>query len=90
MADMSVNLLARSVIKVATPEGDEIFDAKEIYTFVQNIDSKSAKAIDTVLSKINSLDIDKRVEMACEKESCKNVWTTEVEFNAADFFVVGS
>ena len=30
------------------------------------------------------------MEMQCEKESCKNVWTTEVEFNASDFFADGS
>jgi len=90
MADMSVNLLARSVVKVTTPDGDEISDQNEIYAFVQNIDSHSAKAIDKTLSKINSLDIDKRIEMTCEKEDCKNTWTTDVEFNAADFFVAGS
>ena len=90
MADMSVSLLARSIIKVVTPDGDEVSDPNEIFAFVQNIDSKAAKQMDEVLAKINSLDVDKRLELTCEKEDCKNVWTTEVEFNASDFFEDGS
>jgi len=90
MADMSVSLLARSVVKVVTPEGDEVTNQEEIFVFVQNIDSASAKKIDETLGKINSLDIDKKVEMTCEKESCKHTWITTVEFNASDFFGVGS
>ena len=90
MADMSVSLLSRSIAKVVTPDGDEETDPNEIYAFIQNIDSKAAKQVDDLLGKINSLDIEKKMEMQCEKESCKNVWTTEVEFNASDFFGDGS
>ena len=90
MADMSVSLLARSIIKVVTPEGEEVSDPNEIFAFVQNVDSKAVKLIDEVLAKINSLNIDKRVELECSVDTCKNVWTTEIEFNPADFFAVGS
>ena len=90
MADMSVSLLSRSIVKVTTPDGEEETDPKEIFAFIQNIDSKAAKQIDELLGKINSLDIEKKMEMRCEKESCKNEWTTEVEFNASDFFADGS
>jgi len=90
MAEISVSMLARSIIKAVTPEGDEVTDPNEIFAFVQNIDSAAAKSIDDVLSKINSIDIDKRIQMNCEKESCKNVWETEVEYNASDFFGTGS
>ena len=90
MADMSVSLLSRSIVKVVTPDNEEVTDSNEIYNFIQNIDSASAKAVDDVLAKINSLDIDKKVEMSCEKESCKNSWTTEIEFNVSDFFGDGS
>ena len=90
MADMSVSLLSRSIVKVTTPDGEEETDPNEIFAFIQNIDSKAAKQIDDLLGKINSLDIEKKMEMRCEKESCKNEWTTEVEFNASDFFAGGS
>jgi len=90
MAEMSVSMLARSIIKVVTPEGDEVTDPNEIFAFVQNIDSGAAKRIDAVLEKINSLDIDKKISFTCEKENCKHEWTTEIEFNAADFFAGGS
>jgi len=90
MAEMSVSLLARSIVKVVTPEGDEVSDPNEIFAFIQNIDSTAAKTIDDTLAKINSIDIDKRIEMTCENENCKNVWSTEVEYNAADFFGIGS
>ena len=36
---MSVSLLGRSIIKVVTPEGDEVTDPNEIFAFIQNIDS---------------------------------------------------
>jgi hypothetical protein len=90
MADMSVSLLGRSIIKVVTPEGDEVSDPNEIFAFIQNIDSNAAKQIDEVLAKINSLDIDKKIEMTCGKETCGNVWTSEIDFNPTDFFAVGS
>jgi len=90
MAEMSVSMLARSIVKVVTPDGDEVSDPNEIYAFIQNVDSNAAKTIDNVLEKINSLDIDKKVSLTCEKEDCKHQWTTEIEFNVADFFAVGS
>lgn len=90
MADMSVSLLGRSIIKVVTPEGDEVTDPNEIFAFIQNIDSNAAKKIDETLAKINSLDIDKKIELKCAKESCGHVWTSEVDFNPTDFFGTGS
>ena len=90
MAEMSVGLLAKSIIKVVTPDGEEVTSPNEIYDFVQNIDSAAAKKLDGVLSKINNLDIDKRLDMVCSNEECKNNWTTEVDFNPTDFFAVGS
>ena len=87
---MSVSLLCRSIVKVVTPDGEEETNENEIFAFIQNIDSNSAKAIDDVLAKINSLDIDKRIELQCENSQCKNTWTTEVEYNASDFFETGS
>ena len=90
MAEMSVGLLAKSIIKVVTPDGEEVTDPNEIYDFVQNIDSAAAKKLDEVLSKINNLDIDKRLDMVCSNEECKHNWTTEVDFNPTDFFAVGS
>ena len=90
MADMSVSLLSRSIIKVVTPEGDEVTDQNEIFAFIQNIDSAAAKQIDDTLAKINNLDIDKSVAMKCDKESCGHEWTSEVDFNPSDFFGDGS
>ena len=90
MADMSVSLLGRSIVKVVTPEGDEVTDPNEIFAFIQNIDSSAAKKIDEILAKINSLDIDKKIELKCAKESCGHEWTSEVDFNPTDFFGIGS
>jgi hypothetical protein len=90
MADMSVQLLARSIQKVVTPEGDEVIDPKEIFSFLQNIDSKAAKQVDEKLSDINALNIEKKVELECESESCKHTWVTELDINPTDFFVAGS
>lgn len=90
MADMSVSLLGRSIVKVVTPEGDEVTDPNEIFAFIQNIDSNAAKKIDETLAKINSLDVDKKIELKCAKESCGHEWTSEVDFNPTDFFGTGS
>ena len=90
MADISVSLLARSIKKVVTPEGDEVTDVNEIHDFLQNIDSKAARQIDEQLNTINTLNIDKKIELTCQSEKCKNVWTTEVDINPTDFFVAGS
>jgi len=90
MADMSVSLLGRSIVKVVTPDADEVSNPDEIFAFIQNIDSSAAKQIDEVLAKINNLDIDKKIELTCSKESCGNVWVSEVDFSPTDFFGVGS
>jgi hypothetical protein len=90
MADMSVSLLSRSIVKVVTPEGDEVTDQNDIFAFIQNIDSNAAKQIDEVLARINTLDIDKSIAMKCDKESCGHEWTSEVDFNPSDFFGDGS
>ena len=92
MADMSVSLLARSIVKVITPAPDSetVTNPNEIHNFLQNIDSKAAKLIDSTLSKINTLNINKNIELICENEKCKNKWTTEIDINPTDFFVAGS
>ncbi len=90
MAEMSVSLLARSILKVVTPEGTEVSNPEELFSFIQNIDSGSAKKLDEVLATINSLDISKDFEMKCVKESCNHVWATQVDFNPTDFFADGS
>ena len=90
MADMSVSLLARSIMKIVTPDGDQENNPTEILNFLQNIDSTAAKQIDEKLAEINSLNIEKKCEIECQNESCKNVWTTELDINPTDFFAAGS
>jgi hypothetical protein len=90
MADMSVSLLARSIMKIVTPDGDQENNPTEILNFLQNIDSTAAKQIDEKLAEINSLNIEKKCEIECQNESCKNVWTTELDINPTDFFAGGS
>ena len=90
MADMSVSLLARSIQKIVTPEGEEESHPNEIFAFLQNIDSKAAKQIDEKLAEINGLDIDKRISLVCQKEKCKKEWETTLDINPTDFFVAGS
>ena len=90
MADMSVSLLARSIMKIVTPDGDQESNPNEILNFLQNIDSTAAKQIDEQLAEINSLNIEKKCEIECQNESCKNVWTTELDINPTDFFAAGS
>ncbi len=90
MADMSVSLLARSIVKIVTPDGDEETHANEIFAFLQNIDSKAAKQIDEKLAEVNALDIDKRISLICQNESCKKEWETTLDINPTDFFVAGS
>ena len=90
MADMSVSLLARSIQKIVTPDGEQENNPTEILNFLQNIDSKAAKQIDEKLAEINALNIEKKCEIECQNESCKHVWTTELDINPTDFFVAGS
>ena len=90
MADISVSLLARSIVKVVTPDGEEETHANEIFAFLQNIDSTAAKAIDSKLAEINALDIDKKVSLVCQNEKCKKEWETTLDINPTDFFVAGS
>lgn len=87
MTELNIEMLADCVIQVVVPEG-VVTDKKAIYEFIQNIPREWVHKIDESLKGINAKGLDKRVQVQCQE--CQHEWTTEVEFDPASFFGVGS
>jgi len=83
LADVNTFGVEQSVVKVVIPNA-EVTDRQHIREFIHNTDSKTMKKIREALEKLNSMGIDKMVEVECAH--CKHKWETEIEFNPASFF----
>jgi len=83
LAEVNTFGVEQSVVKVVIPNA-EVTDRQHIREFIHNTDSKTMKKIREALEKLNSMGIDKMVEVECAY--CKHQWETEIEFNPASFF----
>jgi hypothetical protein len=80
---MNTTALASSVVCVVVPDG--IIDNRQhILEFVDNISTDWLKRIETTLAEVNTAGIQKVQTVACS--SCEKEFTTNVEFDPANFF----
>jgi hypothetical protein len=76
-------VLAECVYKIVVPEA-EVTDGQEILEFINNIPKSWLEKLDQHLKVINASGIDKTIHAKCTE--CEHEWTTEVEFDPANFF----
>ena len=94
MADLNIQILANSVIKVVIPsneEGEEsveVTDRKHILAWVQGIGKPQADAILEEANNVNSEGLDRNGKIICPE--CKHEYTQALEFNPSSFFDLGS
>ncbi|RYD65945.1 MAG: hypothetical protein EOP83_06225 [Verrucomicrobiaceae bacterium] len=83
ISKLNADMMAQCVIHVITPEG-MVMDPTMIREFINNIPRKWGNKIEKKLKELNSIGMDKRVDVKCGK--CEHEWKTELEFNPANFF----
>ena len=94
MADLNIQILANSVIKVVIPskeEGEEsveVTDRKHILAWVQGIGKTQADAILDEANSVNNQGLDRSGKITCPE--CKHEYTQPLEFNPSSFFDLGS
>jgi predicted nucleic acid-binding Zn ribbon protein len=94
MADLNIQILANSVIKVVIPALKEDEDAtivtnrKHILAWVQGIGKSQADAILDEANKVNGEGLDRNAKITCPE--CKHEYTQLLEFNPSSFFDLGS
>lgn len=87
ISQLNMKITADCVIKVVIPDGT-VTDRAQIAEFVTNMPRKWFTVLDEKIKEINALGIDKNISVTCQK--CSHEWTTEVQFDPANFFAPGS
>ncbi len=84
-ARLNLDLVARCVISVSTPEGD-VTDHEFIAEFIRNISKESTAKITDAVKELGSSGIDRMITLNCPSETCKHEWKTELVFDPMSFF----
>ena len=93
MADLNMQILSNSVMKVIIPSSDgvdeiEVSEADHIEEWVRGISKTQADIIVDELNVINELGIKREASVTCT--TCKKQYESKLEFNPASFFDTGS
>lgn len=85
MAELNLDLLARTIVSVQTPKG-KVDDKKFIEQFIKNTSRQDIKTISDKLNKISLAGVEREIQAVCPQESCGHTWETSLIFDAAHFF----
>jgi hypothetical protein len=84
VSNLAIDLLPDAIIKVTTPDGDEISDHDFIKEFIQNSDKVTTKSIQDIVQQLNNTGINRKVQVDCV--NCDHHWETEISFDPSHFF----
>lgn len=82
--DMRKNVLSDSIIKILTPNNDEITDKSYIHEFLENVDRKSYNQISEKSNEINNMGPITNRDVNCE--NCGKSINFEITFDPSRFF----
>jgi DNA-directed RNA polymerase subunit M/transcription elongation factor TFIIS len=84
LAVAKFDMLSAAVARVVDEaNGIDVSNREHIKDFLQNIDTKSADAISSLVTKINAVGIKRTFDATCEK--CEHTWESEIDFNPVNF-----
>jgi hypothetical protein len=84
LIEITLDIIANSVIKVTTPEGDEVTDRKFIKEWVVNLEKSDFNLIDAGVKDLMGVGIAKEVHVKCD--NCGGEHDVSINFNPTDFF----
>jgi hypothetical protein len=84
-ANLNLDLIAKCVVGVVTPEG-EVTDYEFIKEFIRNLDKDSVATINNTIKSFSDAGIDRKISLKCPSEECQHEWDTDLVFDPASFF----
>ncbi len=88
IANTTVDVLLDGIekVEIITAEREKLYvkDRDDINEWLHNIDRQQVEKIREKIIEINSIGVDKSLDVECDK--CEHKWTTQIEFNPMDFF----
>jgi hypothetical protein len=85
MVQMNFDLISDSVLKIVTPDKQEVTDRKFILEFIRELEGSQVDSIRNLIQKIN--DIGVPTSHNCECTKCGHTWIEEgVQFDPSHFF----
>ena len=89
ITDKTIDILAKSVLKVLMPDGRVIDDPDYIKQYIQNISSDLVLKLNNEVTKLNGYGIKSTLDMECQ--CCGHKWDEKFYgFNQSDFFGISS
>lgn len=87
MHELNLHIISQSIEKVVTPD-DEVTDFDDIYDFVTNSPIKWFKELENLVKEITAVGVHKSAVVQCG--NCQHDWETDIVFDPASFFKIGS
>jgi hypothetical protein len=84
--DLSIYLMARSVIKVITPDKQTVTDIDYIGEWLSKIDRQIFTSLRDKFDEINAVGVPKNYHVICQNEACKHEFPVEISYDPASFF----
>jgi hypothetical protein len=90
MQNINIELLIDSIAEITTPDGTVVTDAKQIFDFISNVDTKITREIEQLLGDLRSQCSLKPLSMKSTEEQIKKgapvTYEVPVTFDTANFF----
>lgn len=84
IANLTVSLMANSIISVQMPDGETSDDTEVILEWLQSITKKDYDVIKDVIDDLSKNPIDTKFNASCQE--CNHQWETAVDLDIANFF----
>lgn len=89
ITDKTIEIIGKSIIKIALPDGRVIDNPDFINEYIRNISSDLVIKLNDEITKLNEYGIKPTLEMECQ--CCGNKWNEKFYgFNQSDFFGISS
>jgi len=86
MVQLNLDTLCRCIDYIDTPS-EKVQDPEFIAEYVETLDTKTVKAINTKLSDIDNLGVQRKIKVQCNNPECGKEFEFEhMRFNPSDFF----
>ena len=84
IANLTVSLMANSIISVQMPDGESSSDTEVILEWLQSITKKDYDLIKDIIDDLSKSPIDTKFNATCQE--CNHQWETAVDLDIANFF----
>jgi len=84
LIEVTLDIVSNSVIKVVTPDGEEVTDRKFIRDWVVGLEKADFDILDLGIKALMDMGIAKKVKLKCD--GCGAEFDAPINFNPSDFF----